>query len=351
MSVTPAQAEQAASEMIAPPVPGAQPTPDSVAPEKKSAPKKAKKKIPAKPAPLPPPPPSEEPLGAIIGVADAPRDYLSEKFVGFVNHVDRFFGDDRNFQESNDSVLQIDIDRLYGYGSVDRVVLSGRAKVRLPNTEKKLHLMIESDPDKNANTDTNRSTVAQNTSRTAPTSYAAGVRYEKVEEERWHYSSDVGLQFQGLHTTPFVRGRVSYAQPVDDWRLKASETLFWFYTIGPGETSQFEMEHDLDETRLFRSTSTATWMHETQNMDLRQDFSLFHTMGDRTALLYQASASATTQPRQVVDTVLLLVYRYRLHRKWMFFEVSPQLHFPKDRGYHGSPALLLRLEMLFDQAK
>lgn len=287
----------------------------------------------------------------VLNVADAPREYISEQFVSFVNHVDRFFGDDRNFQESNDSVLQIDIDRLYGYGSEDKVVLSGRAKVRLPNTEKKLHLLIESDPETSQSADAKRSTATKPGARTAPKSYAAGVRIEKVEEERWHYSSDIGLQFQGLSTRPFARGRVSYTQPVDEWRLKASETLFWFYSTGPGETTQFEMERDLGELKQFRSTSSATWMHDTQNMDLRQDFSLFHTLDDRTALLYQASAYALTQPRQVVDTVLLMVYRYRLHRKWIYFDVSPQLHFPKDRGYHASPALLLRLEVLFDKAK
>ncbi|MFH0934617.1 MAG: hypothetical protein V1879_05375, partial [Pseudomonadota bacterium] len=325
MSVTPAQAEQAASAVAAPPVPGAQPTPGSAAPEKKSVPKKAKKKKPAKPAP-PPPPPPEEPLGAIIGVADAPRDYLSEKFVGLVSKVDRFFGDDRNFQESNDSVLQIDIDRLYGYGSVDKVVLSGRAKIRLPNTEKKLHFLIESDPDTNTNADTKRSTASGSTGRTTPTSYAAGVRYEKVEEERWHYSSDLGLQFRGLNTRPFVRGRVSYTQPVDEWRLKASETLFWFYTTGPGETTQLGMDRTLSDTLQFRSSSIATWLHDTQNLDLQQSFTYYHTLNKRTALIYQASAFAVTQPeQQVTDTVLLLGYRYRLHRKWMFFEVSPQL--------------------------
>jgi hypothetical protein len=42
-------------------------------------------------------------------------------------------------------------------------------------------------------------------------------------------------------------------------------------------------------------------------------------------------------------------YRYRLHRDWLFFELDPQLHFPADRQFHTNPALVMRLEMLFDE--
>jgi len=40
--------------------------------------------------------------------ADSTREYVSQRFVGFVGYVDRFFGNERNFQETNQSVLQLD---------------------------------------------------------------------------------------------------------------------------------------------------------------------------------------------------------------------------------------------------
>ena len=54
---------------------------------------------------------------------------------------------------------------------------------------------------------------------------------------------------------------------------------------------------------------------------------------------------------QVTDYVLLVLYRYRIHRNWMFLELSPQLHFPKEYNYRRSPMLSMRLEMLFDETK
>lgn len=326
------------------------PAEQAATPPVKPAPPISKKK--KKPKAPPPPEPTPEPLGEIISVVDAPRDYLSEKFVGFVNSVDRFFGDDRNFQESNDSVLQFDITRVMGYGGERQFVYSGRAKVRLPNTEKKLHLLIETDPDKNISTDASRNQPVRPGTKTKPESYGAGVRYEKAEEERWHYSTEGGLKFQGLNTTPFVRGRVSYELPFEAWKLKAAETAFWFNSIGLGETTQLDLDRPISEPLLFRASSIATWLKDTENLDLRQDFSLFHKLNNRAAVLYQVSAIGSSRPNtHVTDYVLLLSYRYRVHREWVFFELSPQLHFPKERNFKSSGMLGMRLEMLLDSSK
>jgi hypothetical protein len=333
--------------------------------QKKATPTKPPEEVPATPPAeelppaspaeeLPPSPISEEPLGGIIGVADEPRDYLAENFVSMVRDIDRFFGDDRNYQESNDSVLQLDITRVMGYGGEHKFVLSGRAKVHLPNTEKRLHLLIETDPDKNTGIESTRNQPVQPGAKTTPGSYAAGVRYEKTKEDRWYYGADGGLKFQGLagDPTPFVRGRVSYAMPLEEWRMKVAETVFWFNTIGVGETTQLDFEHPISDPLLFRATSTATWLHDKQNMDIRQDMSFFHTLDDRNALLYQVSAIGVSRPQtQATDYVVLLLYRYRLHRKWMYFEVGPQVHFPRERDFRSSGLLGFRLEILFDESK
>lgn len=284
-----------------------------------------------------------------IDVMDAPRDYLSEHFTGLISNVDRFFGDDRHYEESNKSVLQLDITRVSGYQGDGLYVLSGRAKLDLPNTEQKLHLTLESNPDQNTTTDPSRTQV-QPTQRSTLESIAAALRYESVGNEHWNFSTDAGLKFQGVETTPFARMRGSVGNVFGLWHANASETVFWFNTIGAGETTRFDLEKLLSDPLLFRITSNATWLHNQQNFDLRQDFSLYHTWDERTALLYQASVLGTSTPQtHVTDYVLLVSYRYRLHRDWLFFELDPQLHFPTNKQFHTSPALMMRIEMLFDK--
>lgn len=287
-----------------------------------------------------------------LSVLDEPHDYLASKFVGMVSGIDRFFGDERNYQEGNQSVLQLDVRKTAGYGGDKQVILAGRAKVNLPNTEKRLHLLIESNPDKNTSNETPQVQTTPFKDVSAPSSYAAAVRYEKSQLETWHLSSDAGLKFQGLNTSPFVRARASYAQPLENWRMKLTETAFWFNSTGMGASSQLDFERSLNQPMLLRASSNATWLHDKQNLDMRQDFSIFHTLNERAALLYQASAIGMSQPQfHASDYVFLLLYRYRLHQKWMYFEVSPQLHYPQINHYHPSMMLNMRIEILFDTQK
>jgi hypothetical protein len=288
-----------------------------------------------------------------IEAIDAPRDYLSEKFVTFVSDIDRFFGDDRNYQENNQSVVQMDITRVTGYGGDRKIVLSGRAKLNLPSTEKRFHVLLETNPNQNL---TGESPPPKNTPPVnkvvTPDSYGAALRYEKAREGFWHFSTDAGIKFQGIKMDPFARARGSYEVPLEQWRLKAAETVFWFNTSGAGENTQLDVERFLSEPALFRATSNVTWLKDTQNLDMRQDLSVYHTLSERTALLYQASAIGVSRPAfQATDYVLLITYRYRLHRKWIFFELSPQMHFPKVQDYQSSPMLSMRLELLLDESK
>jgi hypothetical protein len=136
------------------------------------------------------------------------------------------------------------------------------------------------------------------------------------------------------------------------WRANLSETAFWFNTTGVGETTQLDLERPISAPLLLRATSSATWLHDKQNFDMRQDISLIHALDERTALLYQASVIGVSRPQaQVTDYVLLALYRYRIHREWTFIELSPQLHFPIERGYRASPMFSVRLEILFDETK
>src|ERR1039458_10123291 len=80
---------------------------------------------------------------------EAPRDYLSGKIASFANYIDRFFGGDRHYQESNQSVIQLDLTRVTGYGGDRKFNLPARANVRLPATEGRLHLLVETNPENN----------------------------------------------------------------------------------------------------------------------------------------------------------------------------------------------------------
>ncbi len=280
---------------------------------------------------------------------NAPRDYLSEKFVSFASGIDRFFGDDRDFQETNKSVLQMSLSAVFEPGGQRKFALQGRAKLSLPVAQRRLHLLLETDPEKNITGNATGEATQAPPVRLDEGNYAAAVRYQKAEEGVWSFGTDAGVKLRSP-LQPFVRARGSYAAPLGEWRLKVVQSVFWFNTIGAGESTQLDFERIVGTAALFRASSNATWLYDKQSFDLRQDLTVYHVLNERTALLHQASVIGVSQPQsQVTGYVLLTNYRYRLHRDWLFFELNPQLHFPKAQNYRLNPLLLMRLEMLFSK--
>jgi hypothetical protein len=304
------------------------------------------------PAPQPEPPAPTAQQSDTFDFADAPREYMTEKIINFASYMDRFFGGNRHYQESNQSVFQLDLTRLAGYGGNDKFDLSGKMKLKLPGTEGRLRLFVETDPENDINDDPTKDTHTLQHKDTTTKSAALAARFMTAEEKAWRFSTDVGIKFPIVPFNPFMRLKGEYSTPVGDWRLKVAESVYWFNTLGVGETTQLDLESILSSTRMFRSSSNATWLKDKLNFDLIQSFSIYHTLNDRSVLIYQASTSWITNPSfQATDYVALVFYRYRVHQKWLFLELSPQLHFPKDKDYKSSPAFSMRLEALFDESK
>jgi hypothetical protein len=287
------------------------------------------------------------PEPSFLDAIDSSRNFLSEKVVNYSKRIDRFFGDERYFQEQNNSVIQLGVNETVQEGGSRTFGFEGKAKIDLPAATKRFQFVLESNPEQNTAGEVKKDQPVDPKTVPVPQSYAASVRYVKAEESLWHFSSEAGIKFQ-FPLDPFVRARGSYAFPLGMWRLKMAETVFWFNTIGSGETTQFDFERVLSTPVLFRATSTATCLVLPQSCDLRQDFTIFHTLNEHTALFYQASVIGTNKP-QLEETayVLLMRYRYKLRPNWMYFEVTPQLNFPITDDFKLNALLLVRLEMLF----
>jgi len=293
-------------------------------------------------------PPTE---GFIDPVLDRPHAFLSDQFVSFADKVDRFFGGERNYQEGNRSVLQLDLTRIFQEDGDQNVRLTGRAKIHLPTTEQRLHLLLESNPDQTtpgAPGQPGQTSLFREFS--GSDSYGAALRIENPEDSPWRISADAGLKLEQFALPPFVRSRASYTAQAGNVGVKFAQSVFWYGTVGAGENTQLDADHYFGEKLLFRATSGATWLHDKQNFDLRQDLSLFQTLNEESSLLYQYSAIGVSQPSAVVsEYVALMLYRRRIYREWMFLELSPQLHYPRADDYREIRQYVVRLEMLFSK--
>lgn len=296
-------------------------------------------------------PPPVTPVSDAFDPLESTRDYLSGKFTRFASYLDSYFGGNQHFQERNPSVLRVDLSRATGYGGTAQYDLSASLNLRLPISEGRLHLLVETDPERNLEDEPVRSSTVMNTKPATRKSIALAARYALEELNGWRFHTDAGIKFP-IPVQPFVRSKLGYSTPLDDWRLTLGQSVYWFSQTGVGETSQIDMERQVSPSIMFRATSLAIWLKDNPNFDMSQSFTFYHTVSDRTSLIYQASVFGISEPStQMTDMVFLVNYRYRMHQKWLYFEITPQLHFPKPNEYKASPALSMRLQMLFDDAR
>jgi hypothetical protein len=292
---------------------------------------------------------------------DLQRDIISDSFLDLASEIDSFFGDERNFTETDKSVLQLDVSQTMGRTGSPVVALTYKAKFILPNAQKRFHLLLESNPDQNLP----GTTLAQQPQPkevslfkefSTPDSYGTAIRFENKIDSQWRFSADGGIKADGgsgivdISIHPFARSSASFTTPLKLVQLKLTESFYTFNTTGPGENTLLELDRHISDKMLFRSTSGATFLYDKEYFDLHQDFSIFHTLNPNASFLYQLTANGVSRPSsEVSEYVALILYRMRLHQDWIFLELNPQLHYPKSTNFLLDAQFIVRLEFMMSK--
>jgi hypothetical protein len=77
-------------------------------------------------------------------------------------------------------------------------------------------------------------------------------------------------------------------------------------------------------------------------------FSLRHAFDSTHAVEYQLVNAYQTRPdNELTEVDLRIRYRHSFWRNWLFFEVAPQIRFPRTGNFDVLPGILFRLETFF----
>lgn len=286
---------------------------------------------------------TNEPLVKPLETFDASQKAVSQRVIKFANWLDSFFGENRIYQESTENYLKVNFLHLIEDGKSPRYDAQLKGKITLPGTEDRLKLLIESEPEDGVDE------VGQDTPLKALESQqqSLGLRYTVEPTDEWSVNTDAGVRFRSKPET-FARLRIRRLFPLDDWNIRAAETLFWYRSTGPGSSTRIDLERTLGSKHFFRASTNATWMEENRYFDLIQEFSLFHNLDSRRVISYQTAVQGKTQPNSHVTNYLLSVrFRQQIHHDWLFLELNPQVNFPKENNFNGVKSISLKIEILF----
>lgn len=213
----------------------------------------------------------------------------------------------------------------------------------MPRTEGRFNIIVESDADK----DLEEGVFSDDplTAVTDPT-YSGGLRYIIKHSDKWYAHADAGIEF-GSQIDAFVRGQLRRNYLWDKWRFQAAETVTQYQSARASAVTQIDLEYLLRKNLLFRNRFTVGIQKLPEESGWSFDTSLVQQLDSKQGLQYQYIVRGDYYLPHATDFIFNLRYRRRLHRKWMFLEITPQALYSETNNFAYTPSIFFKLEMLF----
>jgi len=261
--------------------------------------------------------------------------------------LDSFFAGQDIERLPNGSFLRLGLESKYfkkGKLTLEPVF---RFKLDLPTLQERLKLVLESDlpEQKTLNESKLESALANEERVSGNTTGALQLIFDSAK--KWRLSTSIGIR---LHTSlnPFWRARTRRTWELEQgWHLKTAQNLYYFHDDGWGESTQLTFEKAI-HSYFFTSTSEARWQHDERVMEFAQVFSSKKKLSAIRAIKYSVGILAKNQPNvNVTDYYFNTTYRRLIYKDWLFYDVTPELLFPREDSFKANPSILLRLEVVF----
>ncbi len=278
---------------------------------------------------------------------DKPQDVMSTGLTGMTTYMDEFFAEERVFYDKTGSYLRLTADTVFDKNGEIGYVGDVKLKLRLPRTEEKLKLTFESDPEEQRDTlDRIQEDSPEQAARNRD--YYGGIQTTLGDERKWRFNPSIGVKFD-KPIDIFLRLRMDRNYKTGDWLFRPSQTFYTFKEKGFGSDTAFQLDYQLTDNVLFRSSSFIRYQDENDYFEPSQVFSLFHSLSSRRGVTYQLGVYGVSEPAwQATDYLAQLRYRQNIHSNYLYVELIPRADYRRDNDFESEHSLTLRLEMVLE---
>ena len=288
---------------------------------------------------------------------DYTHDRLERNILEQAIRLDNFFGDVKSEDRQNTKYqlrwrnsVRVEQDGKLKYGT------SVRANVNLPRISERLRIIISGenepepfapslpeDPGNPGFDRTSRDVRLVNTE----------LRYGLLQTPSTILFLGAGVRLK-LPLEAFARSRFQYINHLSDVSLiRFGETLFVKNTDVLGETTEISLEHLLDPKTLLRLANSDTVSYEIKGVEWGTELSLIRELSPQSAINLTAGVYGNTSVRDWIENYRLLArYRRNFLRSWLFYELEPEISWPRMVAGNFPPkfAFTMRLEIVFQDS-
>lgn len=280
-----------------------------------------------------------------LSFLDGPHEVLSEGVESMAQGMDLFFADEKIYTKATKSYARLSTQFRFSHGGSVSTAGDIKFKIDLPKTKKKLKLLLQSDTDRDIQTGTDQNKLPGQEN--ASVNFFAALQKEISKRREWHTHASLGVKLK-VPLDPFLRVRSSKNFRLGDWKMRFAETIFWFNSLGAGASSLLELDYALTPDLLFRSRSSQLWTDFLDYHELEQVFSLYQQITERRAIAYNIGVYGISEPDIHSERYFGSInYRQRIHKDWLFVEVTPAILYERDNGFNAERSLTVKFEMVF----
>jgi hypothetical protein len=291
------------------------------------------------------PSPSAEQQGNMV---DETHAGMSKQILATANWLDSFFDDARIESECNKTRAKLTFTSFIEEGNLIGFDFKARLKLVLPQLEDRLHLVVSGNPDDEFRFDEELQEIREQAETQESRDITAALQYFFKATREKNISLQSGLRLSGIKPVTFIGPRYRQTIDFDPWALRLTQRIRWYTDIGWYSNTQVDIERPIFERFFFRTTGEGTWSEDKEGYFYNFRFLLFQPLSERRSLSYEWNNYFETQPNNRLKDIYLRVrYRQSIWRKWLFYEVAPQVAFLRDSDYNFSPGIILRLELIF----
>jgi len=281
-------------------------------------------------------------------IIDKTHHGISVRLIAASQWFDNFFNDPRVDEEPAGTLLRLrgSATRTEGEG----MSYKGRVKARLelPNLKNRYHLIFSSEDD-DLKIPTKESTEAVNrVNNRQEEQTSLALQYTKRILDNFVFSHRLSIRIdKGLN--PRLRTRARYIQPVTEKSLMSlTQSLFWEYEDGFGQENRIDFDYFIENNFLMRSTATGLYSEVSSGYEwLGMQQALF-SFSDKRAITFGAYVRGETQPdNYLTEYVLFTEYRQNILKKWLFYEILPEIKWPREEKFSSVFAITATLEIRF----
>jgi hypothetical protein len=152
----------------------------------------------------------------------------------------------------------------------------------------------------------------------------------------------------------FVRSRFQYTSDIGHGiSIRVAETFFMKNRDWLGETTEISLERLLGAGTLLRWSASGTASQEIKGLEWGSELALMHALSTRSGITVAGGVYGNTNSSAVAGTYRVLGrYRRNFLRPWLFYELEPEVTWPRGAEGHYQPvfAFTFRIETAFQGA-